>query len=71
MKSDYDRKIQKIFVKYYNEQQRKRKSKQVTTEQVAIWSKKARAVRDQCKKGDIKEDDFVKWLDENKENYAE
>ena len=43
----------------------------MTTEQVAIWSKKARAVRDQCKKGDIKEDDFVKWLDENKENYAE
>ena len=71
MKSDYDRKIQKIFVKYYNEQQRKRKRKQVTTEQVAIWSKKARAIRDQCQKGEIIEEDFIKWLDENKENYAE
>lgn len=69
MKSDYDRKIQKIFVKYYNEQQRKRKRKQVTTEQVAIWSKKARAIRDQCQKGEITEEDFIKWLDENKENY--
>ena len=71
MKSDYDRKIQKIFVKYYNEQQRKRKRKQVTTEQVAIWSKKARAIRDQCQKGEIIEEDFIKWLDENKENYTE
>ncbi len=69
MKSDYDRKIQKIFVKYYNEQQRKRKRKQVTTEQVAIWSKNARAVRDKCKKGEITEEVFVKWLNENKENY--
>ena len=71
MKSDYDRKIQKIFVKYYNEQQRKRKRKQVTTEQVAIWSKNARAMRDLCKKGEITEEDFIKWLDENKEKYNE
>ena len=43
----------------------------MTTEQVAIWSKKARAIRDQCQKGEIIEEDFIKWLDKNKENYTE
>ena len=43
----------------------------ITKEQFTIWSKNARAMRDLCKKGEITEEDFIKWLDENKENYTE
>ena len=70
-KSDHEKKIQKIYIKYYDEQRRKQKRKDITKEQFTIWSKKARAVRDQCKKGEITEEDFIKWLDENKEKYNE
>lgn len=68
-KSDREKELQKTYIRYYDEQRRKRKKKLATKEQIAIWSKNARAVRDKCKKGEITEEDFVKWLNENKENY--
>ena len=70
-KSDHEKKIQKLYIKYYDEQRRKQKRKEITKEQFTIWSKNARAMRDLCKKGEITEEDFIKWLDENKENYTE
>lgn len=70
-KTELERHLQKVYIRYYDEQRRKRKKKIITKEQVAIWSKKARAMRDLCMKGEITEEDFVEWLDKNKENYTE
>ena len=70
-KTELERHLQKVYIRYYDEQRRKRKKKIITKEQVAIWSKNARAMRDLCMKGEITEEDFVEWLDKNKENYTE
>lgn len=70
-KSDYEKKIQKIYIKYYDEQRRKQSRKEISKEDFAIWSKKARAVRDQCKKGEMKEEEFMNWLNKNRGNYTE
>lgn len=70
-KTELERHLQKVYIRYYDEQRRKRKKKTITKEQVAIWSKNARAMRDLCIKGEITEEDFVEWLDKNKENYTE
>ena len=70
-KSDYEKKIQKIYIKYYDEQRRKQSRKEISKEDFGIWSKKARAVRDQCKKGEMKEEEFMNWLNKNRGNYTE
>ena len=70
-KTEVERHLQKVFIRYYDEQRRKRKKKTITKEQVVIWSKNARAMRDLCVKGEITEEAFVKWLGENKDNYTE
>lgn len=70
-KSEQEKELQKTYIRYYDEQRRKRKKKLATKEQIAIWSKNARAVRDRCINGEISEEDFVEWLESNKENYTE
>ena len=70
-KSEEEKRIQRTFIRYYNAQRRKLQNQKISRNQLSVWSKNARAVRDQCKKGEITEEDFVKWLDENKDNYTE
>ena len=69
-KSDREKELQKTYIRYYDEQRRKRKKKLATKEQIAIWSKNARAVRDRCINREISEEDFVEWLEGNKDNYT-
>jgi len=68
-KSEEEKRIQRTFIRYYNAQRRKLQKRDISKNQLSTWSKIARAVRDKCKKGEITEEDFVKWLNENKENY--
>lgn len=70
-KSEEEKRIQRTFIRYYNAQRRKLQKRDISKNQLSTWSKIARKVRDTCIAGEITEEDFIKWLDENKENYAE
>ena len=70
-KSEEEKRIQRTFIRYYDSQRRKLQKRDISKDQLSTWSKIARKVRDTCIAGEITEEDFIKWLDENKENYAE
>ena len=70
-KSEEEKRIQRTFIRYYNSQRRKLQKLDISKDQLSTWSKIARKVRDTCIAGEITEEDFIKWLDENKDNYTE
>ena len=70
-KSEEERRIQRTFIRYCNAQRRKLQKRDISKNQLSTWSKIARKVRDTCIAGEITEEDFIKWLDENKEKYNE
>ena len=70
-KSEEEKRIQRTFIRYYNAQRRKLQKRDISKDQLSTWSKIARKVRDTCIAGEITEEDFIKWLDENKDNYTE
>ena len=70
-KSEEEKRIQRTFIRYYDSQRRKLQKRDISKDQLSTWSKIARKVRDTCIAGEITEEDFIKWLDENKDNYTE
>ena len=69
--TDKEKQIRKLYLKVYNTQRRRWQKGEISKDCLNTWAVKGRQQRDLCKKGEITEEDFIKWLDENKDNYTE
>ena len=69
--TENEKRIRKLYLKVYNAQRRRWQRGEISKDCLDAWAVKGRQQRDICKKGEITEDDFIKWLNENKDNYTE